>query len=776
MADDTSVTDYLAQPGAVDPGIEAAVEQAVAKESELETKYGDKPIEAAAGEAASTLTFGLSDQALRKLGVSPERLREVRERSPVASGLAEAAAIVAPAIASGGTSTAAKGLAKAGAGLSAATRVGELAATGIESVLKDKVRKAALRDIIKTSAAMGTEGALFNVGNLIEDHALDKVDLNAQNIVASAGAGAMLGAGFGGLFGAAKASVPLVKRGLAPLGKNLSKLTDPVAASIELVGLTPEKMQKILRIKPQFAEELPSYLVNKLGLKIGTTSEELLSKNSALLQDAGKRIGSTIDELEAHVAAMPGETAYKVLQNRPTIYRRLIETLESEESRLAPVAATSRGELRVLKEMKKDLLKKALAPTPVSLKELDDLRKLYQGMKFNKAGNALDNFKANTADSLRSNLRDVVDTIATNIDELGVAETSGLAQKLKNANNDFFTASQLSRTLPKKLNTKQLVTLTDLVEGSVLGTVGSVAGIPGAGIGLGVAAGRKLAKSDLRRKVAIIADLKNQNLAATKRINDAIAGFVKATKKPGRQLSLKAMMHSGFAADYETNTPAKNQKEAYQNVLKNVGTLQNDPEMFTERLAKTTARISQVSPDIALETQETLIRAMMYIAQNIPRDPSQGTNTIFERHYQPSSMEMARMERIVQAVENPFSILEDLEHGTLTREHVNAVKVVYPAVYAAIRTQAIERIATDGQTMNYNRKVQAGILLDIPTDESLMPYAIAGLQSNFAQQNADAAQVQQGAVAPTTGGLQDLGGASRTATDTQQVASRKSRP
>ncbi len=753
MADE-GVNNYLNGYSSPDPEISQTIEKAVQDDIEKDIKFGDKPLEAAAGEAASTLTFGLSDEALRKLGVSPERLREVRARSPIAAGIGEVAGIVAPALASGGESLVAKGIAKAGVGLKAAELGAQAVGSGLESLLKDRVRSAAVKNIVKQSATMGTEGALFSMGQLVKEHAQEKADLNAQNIVGAAGAGAMLGAGFGSLFGAVKASVPLVKRGLAPIGKKLEQIVDPVLAAKELVGLTPQRSAEIAIIKPSFEEELPVFLRDKLKLRENPTPEALLARNKTFLAETGTKISGIVDQLDSFTQANPG-----VMESRVNNYGRLLEKLENIESKYAKAKESFPGELRTLREAKKPLIRGAMSTEPPSLRDLDDLRKLYQEIKY-KGGGAQESFKANVAEVLRGELRTIIDGVATKVGEVGDDAAKGLAAQLKDANNDYFTSSILRKSLPKKLTKKQLLTWTDII---LAGEVGSLAGGP---VGVATAIGRKFLQSDVRRRMAVLADIQNQSLTATKRITEAVEGFVRGTKRPGRQLSLKALANSGFAVDYENGQLAKNKQQAYENILRNVTTLQTDPDMLIDRLAKTTGRVASVAPDVAQETQQTLVRALLYIAEKLPRDPSSGANTVFEKHYRPSSLELAKLERYVQAVENPFSVLEDLEHGTLTREHVDAVKTVYPAVYEHIRQQAIDRIASDGQSMNYNRKVQAGILLDIPTDESLQPYAIRGLQANFE------AAASPGTPISSTG-TANIESAKRSQTDTQRVAGRK---
>lgn len=777
---DESASAYLNSSGAIDPKVEAALDAEIKQEIALEKKFGDSPVEAAAGSALSTATLGLSDQALVGLGVSPERLSETRERSPVASGIGVGAGIIVPAIASAGESLVARGVQAAATPLEAASTLGKLATRGAEKLVEGRIRSNALKEILKSAAGNAAEGATLSVGNLVSENALGRADLNAQNIVASAGAGAMLGAGFGTSLGAAKAAAPLIRKGIAPITEKLSNAAknalDPKQAAAELVGITPLKMAKIEEFKPNFSTELPVYLVEKLELKPLTTADELIAANSRVKASAGLKIGEISDRLDKITAKTPN-----VMPPRMVLYDRLLQKLKPIEERLNVSPSVNKAELDVLKNFKRDIQKKIDIGDPSkqslrtfnpnsSFRELDDLRKLYQGVKF-KGGGAVESFKANVADRLRSELRAIVDETAERVSELGIAPaTKALAQELKVANKDFGTASTLERYLPKKLNGKALVGMQDIIEGAVI--TGATHSGP---LGAMVALGRRLGRSDLRRKAVVLADIKSQGMAISKSIKDAVGAFTKRAGKPLRQLSQKSLLNSGFAVDYETKEPAKNKQAAFAAVAKNLAAIAQDQDLMIERLAKSTARFASVAPAIAQETQNTLVRSVQFLESKLPQAPSSPAATLFAREYNPSGIEMAKFERYMQAVEHPMSVLEDLEAGTLTREHVEALQVVYPSLYEQIRQEVLEQAVQPDSGLSYNKKLQLGILLNIPTDPSLEPANIAGLQGSFMPQN-DPMQVeaQQGAIRQgNQTGLQKLNVASRAQTDVQAVQSRK---
>jgi hypothetical protein len=91
-----------------------------------------------------------------------------------------------------------------------------------------------------------------------------------------------------------------------------------------------------------------------------------------------------------------------------------------------------------------------------------------------------------------------------------------------------------------------------------------------------------------------------------------------------------------------------------------------------------------------------------------------------------------------------------------------------------MQQQVMDHVAEDGDKLSYGKRIQLGILLDVPTDESMRPDAIQYLQAQFAQAEQAAPQPgTSGAVKPTQTGLSEINQAARLTTDTQQTAARR---
>lgn len=750
---------YLSSPANTGtPEINKAIAKSILDKEDLQNKYGSRPIEAGLESAARMASMGLSDPLLRKAGVSEERLKQVNEQN---SGLPTAI---------GGTAGLVAGMfgpEEATAAFRAVEGVGSLAEKGMASLVEGRVRNNAVKAILKDVSNNAAQGAAIGAGNLLSEHALGDADLNGQSLVANMGAGAMLGVGTAGFVGGIKAAAPLIGKGIAPIAEKLASgaknLADPELAAAELMNIKPKSMRDIEQIHPGFASDLPSYVVNKLDLGLAPTTEKFLAKNDAVLSDAGERIGHAIDKLEVATHLNP-----EVMPGRLQALQPLQDTLNEAEQKLSIGKEFSTEQQSAIDGYRKTITRLQNAPNSTEstvLSDLNDLRKSLQKVKFPLGGGVAESFKADLAEQMRSQLRNIIDNTATSV-AAKIPALESVANDLKAANKDYSMAKTVEKYLPSKLNKNGAISLMDLARGGAVGAL-----THSTPLGAAVALTGKFLKSDMRRSAAILADIKGQNMAVSSAIKDAVSSFVNKTAKPAKMLATKSLLNSGFAVNYDTQKAPKNKQQAFELVSKNLEHL-GDQDNMVNQLAKSTARISSTAPNIAQAAHNTLISAVNFLQSKVPKDPS--PPNIFGRQYMPSSIEMAKFARYMQAVEHPMSVLQDLQNGSLTREHVEALQAVYPAIYEQLRQEAIDKAVNADSSLSYNKKVQLGTLLDIPTDPSLEPTNMAGLQANFMPQN-DPMQVeaQQGAIRPNQGGLQKLNIASRKQTDVEQVANRK---
>lgn len=727
---------------------------ALDEEIRNEAKYGDRPIEAAVRGAAEAATFGASTPIEQQLlGTTPEQQREVQERSPVAAGVGTAAGIVGPALATMGRSVPAQA---ASAGVRALTATGLAAEKAAAAALAPRIGSTAAK-IAGKFVGGATEGAAVGAGQLASEIAKERADLSGESLAAHVGVSALVSGGFGVTLGTAQASLPKLKE----FGKSAAKklggiaeastetLANPGAATTKILTANDTDALSLTRVLGDDTVEtaLPKFVKEELQLGDFTTPRQLYNRNKQVMQEAGEQIGAITKQLDNMVE--DGQ----VLLTRREAYQPLINRLDEEAAKYGGNATkTARRRMKEIAKTRQGLVEIMEDEKPFKFFDFDADRRTYQKDSYGAVGQK-EGFKAELADLLRAESRNVIDDLATKASDV----VPDLASGLKAANERYHISANIEPKL-EKLVGRQPSILEPL---------------------------RLLYDTTRRvaRNVAVTNDIaaKVTNLKSTvaKSVDDFFKPASLAAKKslPSTLASTQILTASLLSRDLRTDKQPKTKAEAFTNLQNNVSEVVTNPEKMVDILAKKTARVASANPAVGGALQTTLVNAVQFLSSKIPKPTTQPG--MFKRPYQPTSMELAKLERYMQIIEKPLSALKELEQGTLTREHVEALKAVYPAIYQEIQMAAVDQVAKNPQ-LPYAKKVQISILLDVPADSSLSGESVMMLQQSISGSEEAQAEDSQGSqgggggnstAKPTMTGLKGIDVAGREATNVQELQS-----
>jgi len=726
------------------------------KEQELQDKYGNAPLTTFAETTLGEASFGLTDRLAQAVGLTTKEAQKERaERNEMSKIAGEVTGIIAPAVLSGGTSAAAKGAATGARAIAKTAQAAEkVAAKVIESAVAQSGSKKVSREVIKKSiekaAGAATEGALYSAGHLAREDAIGTADFNAENVLTSVGTGALLG----GITGAVMPSISSAASkssdtAKALFGKGIKKYADPVKAAEEFSGLPVNEIVKLKKTESgrKFLEDLPAWYKNDVKLAVGDfNGDDVVAKVIAVKNEAGETIERVLKEADSVAAQRMGSPA-----NAPELRKKLINDVadEIEQNHLAALQGkgSNRADFRKIKIFVDDIRSAANKGTPLTATELIDLKRWSDdiaGMHKTRGIGATKTALEDAATDARRAFNEMSKSWVTLIDDK-------LAAELSKANRNYHYAAKLENPLMKKAERDK----------SFIGFKDALYGAGGVALGEPILAAayvgaRKFADSDLRRRLVILNGLETAQAKIAKDIGTSVKDFLAKGARPGKLASITALTNATIAQKREEGkqpVPPKNRKEAYKNAAANVSNLLVNSDQLMDRAVKAGAALSHAAPQTAEAVGRKAITALQFLQSKIPKNPYE---TIFPsgktRDYEPSSMELAKFERYVQVVDNPLSVLQDLKAGTLTREHVEALQAVYPDLYSRIQQAVLGELKeADEADISYSKKVQIGMLLNIPTDESLLGKNIAGLQDTFTPQ--EEAQAQGGqARAPSSAG------------------------
>lgn len=705
----------------------------------LQEQFGssaDQALAAAAG-AARGASFGLSDVALTQSGlVEPETLAGLEEANPVASGVGEVGGVIGSLLTPAGP-----GALAAKVGVATEKLIYKQA---LKLGMKNSVAKAVASKIVPRAAGSAVEGAFYGAGQLVSEDALGKADLNAENLAAYIGTGALINGAFGAAFSTAGSLAgPAAKAAkfiASPFTSKISNAVDAKMSGARLLGLTPIQLQKLNVRNPKVAAGLEDYLKEDLKLVVTDTAESLLAKNSEMLQTSGAKIGSILNEVDAVLEAAPmfRPTSAAVWGNvKNKVAAQVADILETE-------IPGNEGSLRVIKNFMKKL--DVLIKDPKDF-NASQLQKVNQGLKqlldYEKKPGSWTQLE-DLAYTARIAIRDEIDLLAHTLQSRGLAEDLG--RQLKIANRQYASSKSFGEYLEK----------------SALKSADRDFSIINSAKDLGL---------NMSRKLVVLGKIERAQQAVTKAIDSSIKAL--AVPSRGLVLSTQAMIpsivDSDLAKDYSAGKAKKpsDKQVAYNNILRNLDSYTQSPTGFLEKANRQTASIFNEAPETSAQLDQLAMTSMAYLSMKVPKRTA--NPTLFSAYKPaplPSSQELAKFARILQAVEKPMEIFKNLQQGTVSREEIEVLKSVYPATYVELQDKLIQELPKLQATMPYNRRIQLGLLMGIPADASMLPANVLGLQGLFGQA---AAEEQAGAVKQTVSGMSNLESMGPSETPLQEV-------
>jgi hypothetical protein len=206
---------------------------------------------------------------------------------------------------------------------------------------------------------------------------------------------------------------------------------------------------------------------------------------------------------------------------------------------------------------------------------------------------------------------------------------------------------------------------------------------------------------------------------------------------------------------------------AFEEKAEALGAVAGNPAMVTERIGQALGPLGSAAPKTTQAATMIALKGLDYLASKLP--PSRMDQYSLQPQLQvknrASDAEISSFMRSAEAIDDPLIVLREAKAGTLTRDHVEAVKNVYPALYDRMRAEVMTSVVDSKTELPYSKRIQLGILLDIPTDKTLSPDFVRAIQATYS--DADKAGVES---PPQNVAPPDIAGSAQTAT--QQAVER----
>jgi hypothetical protein len=642
--------------------------------------------------------------------------------------------------------------------------------------------------VLRGATSGAVEGALYGAGKTASDAALQNEELTGQKLVAGTTHGALFGGAIGGALAgagslisglraptAARAGVEAAEA--APKGSIADRVQEAADQKlIKALGGSAGDLRKLEGTVPggyrRVAQDIAADYGATTGKSIGTATRESLHEYAAARnQELGTKLGTMLEGLDAaktgvapdarkFVAEVQSKLTDPLMVTRPDGLvvpmpgqEKVVKALTTWTDNITAAFEGGEPTFKVWQKMRVGLDKEIYAGAAKASPKVEALREMRKMMEAElmAAGEK-------AAQSMGSSF------------QAEYQATKALYQSTAKAVE--LTERGLSRGLANNS-----LGLTSRIAGTVMGaaglsTSGPVGGLVAGGIATGIGKviqdrGDLLA-ADLLSRAAGVMGARQIAARVEGQMARGVAGLLEpAGVKPSKVLADLGPPSRPSAAPLGVALSG-NKRSDYQKVAAQVTAASANPVATSDRIAKSVGQFGDHSPKVAASAIATTMRGLAFLYDKLPpsRQDQYSLQPHLEKPLRTSDAEASKFMRYAQAVDDPLIVLREAKTGTLSRDHVEAVKAVYPDLYEEMRGQVMRTLIDSKSPLPYGRRIQLGILLDIPTDKTLSPEFLTAIQATYTSEE------QAGAESPPPSLERPLNVAGTEQTAMQQAAGR----
>lgn len=195
---------------------------------------------------------------------------------------------------------------------------------------------------------------------------------------------------------------------------------------------------------------------------------------------------------------------------------------------------------------------------------------------------------------------------------------------------------------------------------------------------------------------------------------------------------------------------------------KKIELYQTNPDEVVNNFMRNNRSMLDSAPRTAEALQNRVLTAAQFLSSKVPKKPV----TPFEDG-QLSRSELLKFKNYADAVENPYKVLQTIKAGYIAPEYMEAFRVVYPKMAAAIKEEFSSRLH-EFKNLTEKQKAILSNILEIDSRKAYSPQGFAVLQGVATQGLARDLANQQPQKVPVTG-AKNMSQSKRTASGLDRV-------
>lgn len=268
--------------------------------------------------------------------------------------------------------------------------------------------------------------------------------------------------------------------------------------------------------------------------------------------------------------------------------------------------------------------------------------------------------------------------------------------------DDFTKIDQAERT-SRWMGTGALAGVGAFAGGAIAGPIGGVAG----GI-TGAIVGSMLRPATLLKSIAGIGT-KLQERAASRAAGrrsliSRMWGKAKSGAKAAGKVAVAELKVKG----------GKSGASLYRDLSKSIPALAANPALLERQLAKSTYIMKQVAPSLTERLNGKSVEVVEFLNDRLPAtyEPPMGGKVLVD------DLEVAKFLRYAEVALEPNNAFRRLANGTLTTEHAEALRTLYPMLFAEAQAQIMENMHPG---VPFDVRTELSILFGVPLDSAMDP-------------------------------------------------------
>jgi hypothetical protein len=192
--------------------------------------------------------------------------------------------------------------------------------------------------------------------------------------------------------------------------------------------------------------------------------------------------------------------------------------------------------------------------------------------------------------------------------------------------------------------------------------------------------------------------------------------------------------------------------------------LQENPEQLVENYLNQNRDLMDAAPRTGQALQQKMIAAASFLQSKMPKNQS----GYIGQTRQPNKIELTQFADYVEAVESPRKVLSNISKGYVSPSQIEALKTVYPSLYAAMQAEVMNRLP---KKLTRYQQSQLQVLLGAMVTPAMSRAGFGMLQGQQAPSKVE--ELKQSSAKPTMTGLSKVELANRNSSSLDKVVNRR---